>query len=821
MRFDKIAIRGLGPFVDTAIDLDAVAGKIVAVTGPNGAGKSTFLELLSAGVYRTTKTRGSLADLATKRDAFVEVTINNGCPLTIRHQVDGTSRKGESVVMDENMRPLLPSGKVAEFDTWAKANMPAQEVFFNSVFAAQGSGGFLDATTGDRKSIILRVLGVERLERLAKLARDKERDAREAVSVARTRVSDERNRGGDVAEAERRLSGCKQASWTADQELEAAKVQLAKAEEQAREVASAIEARNAYMERRGTCLNKRDDANGRVKNLRTRIANNQGLLSQADEIRGAVDEVGRLREEVANLESERASHARDAEEARRTAADWRSRAQDALQRERTATNRATTAADRRKDATKVSEAVASLDRLREQVSRDNEGYREASDALEALRGQQVLGMEGRVGALRGGLRRIASIKTDEEWIVNAEEAAEHAFDVVGTTLQSDDDAVRLAQELPKKIAQRKAASEVALQRMDNAKKALERAERVAARAPEMEQALTDHAEATKDVETAQQERKNAEKQAEDWNCKNTLARGLDEGLVRSADDKRARIQQLKPLVDTAQHLEAAEARIEELRPQLAIAEQDLQRAQDDIDSLGEQTVVPEQPNVASFRSAQEQAERTARDAHASVSMRARELEQAKESVERLSTLLDEQTAAETELSDWVQLGQDLGKSGLQAFEIDAVGPELTELVNDLLRTCVGPRWTVSIETQRASADGKKVIEGCDVRVIDAERGREASAASLSGGERVIVGEAIALALSMLACRRSGVVGATLVRDETGAALDPVNASAYVAMLRRSADIVGASKVLFVSHSQDVQDLADAKIVVANGALAVA
>ena len=42
-------------------------------------------------------------------------------------------------------------------------------------------------------------------------------------------------------------------------------------------------------------------------------------------------------------------------------------------------------------------------------------------------------------------------------------------------------------------------------------------------------------------------------------------------------------------------------------------------------------------------------------------------------------------------------------------------------------------------------------------------------------------------------------------------LDPENARAYVAMLRRAADIIGADKVLIVSHSQEVIDLADARI----------
>jgi exonuclease SbcC len=155
------------------------------------------------------------------------------------------------------------------------------------------------------------------------------------------------------------------------------------------------------------------------------------------------------------------------------------------------------------------------------------------------------------------------------------------------------------------------------------------------------------------------------------------------------------------------------------------------------------------------------------------------------------------------------------------MEIDAAGPELTELVNDLLRTCVGARWTVTVETQRLSADGKRMLEGCEVRVLDSERGRDAPAETLSGGERVIISEAISLALSMLACRRSGVVRPVLVRDESGAALDVVAARGYVSMLRRAAEFVGADRVLLVSHSPDVWDLCDARVEVRDGRIGVA
>lgn len=101
-------------------------------------------------------------------------------------------------------------------------------------------------------------------------------------------------------------------------------------------------------------------------------------------------------------------------------------------------------------------------------------------------------------------------------------------------------------------------------------------------------------------------------------------------------------------------------------------------------------------------------------------------------------------------------------------------------------------------------------------MIDTVRGREGAAETFSGGERVIIGEAVSLALSVLACRRAGLERPTLVRDESGAALDAANGRAYMAMLRRAAEMIDADKVLFVSHTPELQELADARVIIESG-----
>ena len=168
-----------------------------------------------------------------------------------------------------------------------------------------------------------------------------------------------------------------------------------------------------------------------------------------------------------------------------------------------------------------------------------------------------------------------------------------------------------------------------------------------------------------------------------------------------------------------------------------------------------------------------------------------------------------------EQADWTSLSKALGQNGVQALEIDAAGPEVSSLTNELLESCFGTRFTVSFETTRIKADGD-TAETFDVRVIDNERGREGAVGSLSGGEKVILNEAISLALALFNARKSERKLETLFRDETAGALDPENAARYVLMLRRAMALGGFHQCLFIAHQPDVYESADTIIRVAGG-----
>jgi exonuclease SbcC len=120
-----------------------------------------------------------------------------------------------------------------------------------------------------------------------------------------------------------------------------------------------------------------------------------------------------------------------------------------------------------------------------------------------------------------------------------------------------------------------------------------------------------------------------------------------------------------------------------------------------------------------------------------------------------------------------------------------------------------------------TADGKEWKEDFAIRVYDNDRGKELlDVGDLSGGERVLVEEALRAALTIYMAARHTAQVRTCWRDETTGPLDVENRPRYIAMLRRLRELGGYDHVIYVSQSQDAVDMADTIIDVWQGAATV-
>ena len=190
----------------------------------------------------------------------------------------------------------------------------------------------------------------------------------------------------------------------------------------------------------------------------------------------------------------------------------------------------------------------------------------------------------------------------------------------------------------------------------------------------------------------------------------------------------------------------------------------------------------------------------------------RGLAQAEASVARMEQLDAERDglaamteAAAAEVGILRQLITAFGVTGIPARIIESVIPELEGYANELLAE-LRPGMDLAIRAQRAKKDGKGLIEALDLVVRDAAG--ERPLAMFSGGERMSVSLAIAVALSRLVARRAGAAIRTLVVDEPDG-LDADARRAFGQALRVLAHQGELERVVLVSHHEDLAEFGDA------------
>jgi exonuclease SbcC len=801
MRLEKAVWHNMGPHSDYELDLTALpdGARLVALTGPNGRGKSFSLEAAVAGAcYRTMPTQGTLAKRATATDSWQESTLcHGGHRYRIKHLVNGGTGKGETLcLVDDGSGTFVPAygggTGFKTFDGWAARQLPDPDVLFASVFAAQQQEGFIAMTSGERIAVVLRVLGVARYERMAEAFRKRRAAAADKLAELGRRITDIRGGSKPVALCEAELEAAIGAVAMLQELATAAEQALAAGKESEAHVRIVATQRDAAVRELAGLQEQLEQVQQKRAPVAERVRNNRAVQAEGDAIRAAEVRAAALRGELAELEPQ-AVAAKAAVDV--VLAPWA----DVMTRLATEQERLRRAEARLRDADAVQAAKTEVAALRDAVQEAEAEVSRAAAKLEELQATHLAGAEERIGQLRGGLdsiREAASANVNVEAGDLAAMAAE--------SLEDDDTAVAMARELPALQRTARERLTAAKTRHADAMRQLAEAERLAARGPEVDAAEGEKREADAELLRLRAGHAGADAEAQ-ATAKAHVA------LALKADTARAELATLKPLLDRATPLANAETRLAELEPQLAAFDADASRLEAAIAALPPLPAVPERPDLNRLEDAADRAHNALSAGQQGVTRAEHALEQARAVDAKVAGLEVEAATAQAELEHWSRLALDFGRDGIQSAEVDSAGPELTELINDLLRTCHGPRFTVSVETQRLNADGKKTIEECNIRVIDTVAGTDKEVREHSGGERVILGEAISLALTMLACRRAGWERPTLIRDESAAALDPGNARAWVAMMRRAVELTGADRLLFVSHSPEVIEMADHRI----------
>jgi len=163
-----------------------------------------------------------------------------------------------------------------------------------------------------------------------------------------------------------------------------------------------------------------------------------------------------------------------------------------------------------------------------------------------------------------------------------------------------------------------------------------------------------------------------------------------------------------------------------------------------------------------------------------------------------------------EIATWKLLAKGLGNDGVIALTIDDAGPALTQMVNDLLLACYGPRFTVEIRTQKALASGE-LREGFEILVHDADNDRTKEVSVMSGGQKVWINECLVRGLALYTGRTAEQPYKTLFTDETDGPLDPEKKRQFMRMKRELLRQGGIVREFFITQTPELVEDADAVI----------
>lgn len=888
-------VRGLPPFVrEVSIDLAPLSG-LVALVGNVGQGKSTFLDIITCLVlYRRFSTRNSaLKDRASARDCEIDVTMSHAghtwrMLIQVDPQFSGGRGKEEAYLWRDGV--AMNTGKVSDYDDLIQGPVgvdkqrrggffPPESVFFSSAFAIQqtragkGSAGFFGMSVPERKQLFAYLIGLERMQELARRASDHRKQLDAKIGDVERELQTE---AGKVADLDRLRAELPALRFAVDA--------AADAETRAREAATV--AQGVLADARAV-LSQLDEARTTVLAQRTRFTT--AVASAETKRAPLLALIANAERDVLGLD---AARTRAADLATATAAkdsasaDWQ-RANGEV----------------RTLAARVAELTADRDRVAADIARQQN----AADGLDAARAA-LLDAQARVEALAGAGERAATLDAElraEDARVGKVSAEANAESVAATraldTARRDHEAAvkaaglldgvpckgaaallwpgesygppfadpdvdtdspvdcgtcqfltsarvaadsvpalaealtaaqereRLAADAVARVAVERTAVEALRARVDLARKSaadLSRAQTAEATARGDVDRASGAADAIAALRVRAGEIATAHAGATTRHEKAVAALAA---VTSRGTEARAFVDALAGADVRLRDIEAASVALPGYRRELAQLDAVIADARASLAEL----VVPPEPEAAQLGviragTSYSAADLAATEARAQHQAAVKALAQTEGAIAQLgdvaakvATLNARRAALAERRAGFARVEEGFGVNGIQALEIDAAGPEVSTITNELLEACFGSRFAVALRTVQEAKGGRVQKEVFDLLVYDGESGGSRPLDEMSGGEQALIDEALRLAIAIFNSRRHGAVFGTLYRDECDGQFHESMAARYPAMLRRAMVLGSFDRIFMISHRAIVADQADAQILVGEGRVTIA
>jgi len=794
-------------------------GDLTAFVGKNGAGKTSALAVVCIALYKTFPSRPGFYENFEGRDAFVEAILDDsGHRVRVLLEIDAEKRTCENYI-EVDGKPIQDQKLSAiQFKAEIEKRFGSKELFLAGPFMAQNrSGSILEMSRAERKQLIGEMIGLGPIQELHKASSQTAAGAFSKLAGARNALALAEAEIGDLEAEEVRLLEAQECVETATAALEAARSQ---------ESESLL-----HLERARSAHERIDALEAAHDSARAAYVAANSALSRAQDLVGA-----------ANAQAVRRLHdlaARRVEELEPLASDRHAEAIKNLQQRR---KRLEALIQEKSDVIAAAGKLEGLLKEKEQIREADSAYAELSSRVQ-LKTRDLHAAQRRLDDARanterekGRLQRQTELlgqvpcTASATWSQRVELTYAEPGEPIDAEWQMSE--IDLSGTCPLLADARRAQNLLAdlevtpgfdglIDEVDaltgdlgdlqsdlgsQAELSKTRAIRLA-EINKSESALRSKASRSALVEQAEQEIDLLD--VEQTQIDQRLSQDLEAAAaaITEADRDRKEIEKEKKAA-----LKLAEVQIGTATAARDEAEEKCSLAEDALKAAiaeGLDVTVAEAA-VRKAKGRREYAELELRNADRSLTELQTRIDAMRRRRDSLEPLRADISAASQEVGDWNLIEEALGPNGVQALELDAAGPHIAALSNELLNSFDGPRFSISFPTlaPKVNSPGEfKEVFDINVR----KQVRECKVESLSGGEQVLVSEVISLGISIFNARKSGVRWEMMFRDETTGPLDEENAPRYVLALRRARELGGYKKIVFVSHNRDVWQMADARL----------
>jgi len=769
---------------EISIDFSELPEGIIVFKAPNGSGKTTIVDNMHPYRIMPSKVKKYSADSFSYYDecfgtAYKELIWSfEGRQYRTLMFIDAEKRKQEAYLYveteDGDWEPLNRDGKTGSYDKAVEGILGSPDMFFTSIFRAQGARMLSEYVKGDIKDLFSEVFGNEWIKQLAEKAGavkneltlmlkslyNNRQELTQTIAMKEKKQTDYEALKNEIAKQEQLASGLESAKNEAENTVTDIRVQIG-LQESTRKRRNNLASDIAKKEE--AISSKRKDTAARTSSYSAKMS---ALTGRMSEIRKLIDEADSLRTRIAQLpDMENKSKA-----LRSSIAQY--------EKER-------------------GEVRATLD-----VLRNNEDLlRKKEKALDAYRmtikHKKDL-LEKEIDRMKRDAAKLDTYPCKDNSILS--ESCPFLKDAfLAKNVISHNEA-----ELDILNCNTKEKETQLLGEIESLSPVLNRIKELQTREKQL----------MNELDPQNKELRNCEKSIEEMRAIEKKLSGL---LVAetSIPEIEAHIKELVTENKTSAHNAEKEIRI--LEGEISLLKNEIanlvidhtlaQKEEETVKLLDELTL-----EIKNHRSRNNENRKTL----GSLNEGLRIIEEAESKLLRTE---QEIAYLNQEISEYTILEKAHGNDGIIALEITDAGPAVSSIANELLKV-YDNRYSVKIDTQSMKKDGKTLKEDFDIIVFDSLANESKSIKKMSGGQVTWINDAVARALCLYIGSAKGNKFDVIFTDETDGALDPDKKKAFFETKTLVHKLGGYSQEYCITHTPELFRMASAVIELKDGGISV-